>query len=74
VLDIYVEIGMGKLMYYESDFEEHFLRDTAAYYSRKASDWIPDDSCPEYMLKAKFQNFYRPTFSCHNAIAIPQSS
>ncbi|KAL0459634.1 UNVERIFIED_CONTAM: Cullin-1 [Sesamum latifolium] len=29
------------------------LEDTAAYYSRKASDWIVEDSCPDYMLKAE---------------------
>ena len=52
VLDIYVEIGMGQMDYYEKDFEAHMLDDSAAYYSRKASSWILEDSCPEYMLKA----------------------
>ncbi|KAL2535560.1 Cullin-1 [Forsythia ovata] len=53
VLDIFVEIGMGQMDYYENDFEDVMLKDTAAFYSRKASDWIVEDSCPEYMLKAK---------------------
>ncbi|CAA0834817.1 Cullin-1 [Striga hermonthica] len=53
VLDIFVEIGMGQMDYYEKDFEEALLNDTAAYYSRKASTWILDDSCPDYMLKAE---------------------
>ncbi|KAJ8444726.1 hypothetical protein Cgig2_030400 [Carnegiea gigantea] len=53
VLDIYVEIGMGQMDYYEKDFETHMLDDTAAYYSRKASSWILEDSCPEYMLKSE---------------------
>ncbi|KAL7123841.1 hypothetical protein ABFS83_14G009800 [Erythranthe nasuta] len=53
VLDIFVEIGMGQMDYYENDFEEAMLKDTAAYYSRKASIWILDDSCPDYMLKAE---------------------
>ncbi|XP_021748767.1 cullin-1-like [Chenopodium quinoa] len=53
VLDIYVEIGMGQMDYYEKDFEAHMLDDTAAYYSRKASSWILEDSCPEYMLKSE---------------------
>ena len=52
VLDIYVEIGMGQMDQYESDFEEAMLKDTAEYYSRKASNWILEDSCPDYMLKA----------------------
>ncbi|KAG5628243.1 hypothetical protein H5410_013461 [Solanum commersonii] len=51
VLDIFVEIGMGLMDYYENDFEAAMLKDTAAYYSRKASNWILEDSCPDYMLK-----------------------
>ncbi|PHU02070.1 hypothetical protein BC332_27321 [Capsicum chinense] len=53
VLDIFVEIGMGEMGYYENDFEDAMLKDTAAYYSRKASSWIVEDSCPDYMLKAE---------------------
>ncbi|TXG63496.1 hypothetical protein EZV62_010490 [Acer yangbiense] len=52
VLDIYVEIGMGQMDNYEQDFEAHLLQDTGAYYSRKASNWILEDTCPDYMLKA----------------------
>ena len=54
VLDIFVEIGMGQMDQYENDFEEAMLKDTAAYYSRKASSWILEDSCPDYMLKVNF--------------------
>ncbi|KAG6398607.1 hypothetical protein SASPL_140074 [Salvia splendens] len=53
VLDIFVEIGMGQMDYYDNDFEAALLTDTAAFYSRKASNWILDDSCPDYMLKAE---------------------
>ncbi|KAF5941485.1 hypothetical protein HYC85_019127 [Camellia sinensis] len=53
VLDIFVEIGMGQMDHYENDFEADMLKDTAAYYSRKASNWILEDSCPNYMLKAE---------------------
>ncbi|KAJ8440631.1 hypothetical protein Cgig2_031048 [Carnegiea gigantea] len=48
VLDVSIEIGMGRLTYYESNFEEHFLSDTAAYYSTKASSW-----CEECLKKEK---------------------
>ncbi|TYI02261.1 hypothetical protein ES332_A11G256900v1 [Gossypium tomentosum] len=34
-------------------FEEDLLQDTSAYYSWKASSWIEEDSCPEYMLKSE---------------------
>ncbi|CAM8918313.1 unnamed protein product [Rhodiola kirilowii] len=53
ILDIFVEIGMGSMDQYENDFEKAMLDDTAAYYSRKASNWILEDSCPDYMLKAE---------------------
>ncbi|KAK4265730.1 hypothetical protein QN277_026747 [Acacia crassicarpa] len=50
VLDIFVEIGMDC---YENDFESAMLKDTSSYYSRKASNWILEDSLPDYMLKAE---------------------
>ncbi|KAM3755484.1 hypothetical protein ACB098_02G043000 [Castanea mollissima] len=53
VLDIFVAIGMGQMDWYENDFEAAFLKDTVAYYSQKASSWILEDSCPDYMLKAE---------------------
>ncbi|KAL4582333.1 hypothetical protein LXL04_006880 [Taraxacum kok-saghyz] len=55
ILDIFVEIGMRQMEYYENDFEAFVLKDTSSYYSRKASNWILQDSCPDYMLK-KVQN------------------
>ncbi|XP_058200172.1 cullin-1-like [Rhododendron vialii] len=53
VLDIYVEIGMSLMEYYENDFEDELLKDSSDYYSRKASNWIVEDSCPDYMFKAE---------------------
>jgi cullin 1 len=53
VVDVFVEIGMGKMDAYEEDFEAHILRDTAEYYSCKASRWILEDSYTEYILKAR---------------------
>ncbi|XP_074279245.1 cullin-1-like isoform X2 [Silene latifolia] len=53
VLDVYVEIGMGSMNYYENDFETPMLENTATYYSEKASSWILEDSCSEYMLKVE---------------------
>ncbi|MCO5610800.1 hypothetical protein L7F22_065041 [Adiantum nelumboides] len=53
VLGIFVEIGMGGMEAYENDFEASMLEDTAGYYRRKASSWIEEDSCPDYMLKAE---------------------
>lgn len=42
---------MGQMDRYESDFESSLLEDASAYYSQKASNWILEDSCPDYMLK-----------------------
>ncbi|KAL5701163.1 Cullin-1 [Ranunculus cassubicifolius] len=53
VLDIFVEIGMGQMDHYENEFEKPMLTDTSGFYSRKASNWIIEDSCPDYMLKAE---------------------
>ncbi|CAE5962635.1 unnamed protein product [Arabidopsis arenosa] len=57
VLDIYVENGMGTMEKYEEDFESFMLEDTASYYSRKASRWIEEDSCPDYMIKACLRDY-----------------
>ncbi|KAK3441040.1 hypothetical protein EUGRSUZ_B01291 [Eucalyptus grandis] len=53
VLDLFMEICMEQMDYYKNDFEAALLKDSAAYYSRKASKWILEDSCPDYMLKAE---------------------
>jgi cullin 1 len=53
ILGIFVEMGMGGMEAYEADFEAHLLTNTAAFYSRKASVWIEEDSCPDYLVKAE---------------------
>lgn len=63
VLDIFVEIGMGSMDCYVADFEDAMLADSAAYYSRKASNWILEDSCPDYMLKVLFIGTFVPWIS-----------
>lgn len=53
VIDIFVGIGNGEMSVYEADFEEHMMRGSCEYYSRIASDWIVEASCPDYMFKAE---------------------
>ncbi|KAI9127075.1 hypothetical protein K1719_001634 [Acacia pycnantha] len=53
VLDIFVKIGMEQMDCYENDFEAYMLEANSGYYSPKASNWILEDSCPAYMLKAE---------------------
>lgn len=40
MVDIFVGVGSRGKECYVNDFEDDMLRDTAAYYSRKASSWI----------------------------------
>ena len=49
-MTIYVEMGMDSNKYYEQDFEEAMLKDTAAFYSEKASKWIQNKTYDHYML------------------------
>lgn len=51
ITEIIIQLGMGKNEYYEKDMEAAVLKDSSSYYSRKASKWIAEDSCPDYMLK-----------------------
>ncbi|KAE9445685.1 hypothetical protein C3L33_22411, partial [Rhododendron williamsianum] len=53
VLDIYVEIAEGSMTYYAKDFEEAMLKDTASFYSKKASIWIASLSYGDYMRKVE---------------------
>ncbi|PKA54340.1 Cullin-1 [Apostasia shenzhenica] len=51
VLNIFVEIGLGSRDCYENDIKATFLEEVAVYYSHKASNWVLEDSCLDYMLK-----------------------
>ncbi|PHT44420.1 putative cullin-like protein 2 [Capsicum baccatum] len=53
VVDIFVGIGSRGMECYVNDFEDDMLRDTAAYYSRKASSWIAMLKMEECLKKGK---------------------
>jgi len=53
ITGIFVQMGMGTMEAYQNDFEKDLLAHTAAFYGRKASQWIAEDSCPEYLIKAE---------------------
>lgn len=53
---------MGHMDAYEGDFEAYMLGDSGEYYSRKASNWILEDSCPDYMLKVSV--WFRYAYGC----------
>ena len=51
VVDIFVDIGMGSMDVYKTDFEKFLLEDTTAYYKKKGSSWIEEDSFLVYIVK-----------------------
>ncbi|KAF3456198.1 hypothetical protein FNV43_RR00848 [Rhamnella rubrinervis] len=53
ILAIYMEFGMDSSKYYTGDFEEAMLKDSAAFYSHKASNWISTKPYEDYMLKVE---------------------
>ncbi|CAA7048116.1 unnamed protein product [Microthlaspi erraticum] len=53
VIDVYVQIGMGKMERYEQYFERFLLEGASSYFSRKASRWIEEDSYNDYILKSE---------------------
>ena len=53
VLTMFVEMGMGSMDAYTTDFEAFALQNAAHFYAAKAADWVAVDSCPEYMVKAE---------------------
>ncbi|PON72672.1 Cullin, N-terminal [Parasponia andersonii] len=53
VVELFVAMGMGEMDCYEADFEALMVEKTGLYYSRKAANWVLEDSCPEYLVKAE---------------------
>lgn len=51
VSQIFVEMGMGELEIYQTDFEAQFLEDTSAFYAREAQRWVQEDGLPDYLVK-----------------------
>lgn len=52
VLEIFVEMGMGKLDVYTAEWETPFLEDTGEFYRRTSATWAEEDSFPDFMIKA----------------------
>jgi len=53
VTSIFVEMGLGTMDAYQTDFEADLLEHTSSFYARKATQWIAEDSCPAYLIKAE---------------------
>jgi len=53
ITSIFVEMGLGTMDAYQNDFENDLLTHTSSFYTRKATQWIAEDSCPAYLIKAE---------------------
>mmetsp|Transcript_13363 Transcript_13363/g.25225 ORF Transcript_13363/g.25225 Transcript_13363/m.25225 type:complete len:754 (-) Transcript_13363:141-2402(-) len=53
VIEMFIDLGIGNLTVYTSEFEEAFLPASSDYFVRQAAGWLTDDSFPEYLRKAE---------------------
>mmetsp|Transcript_8195 Transcript_8195/g.26051 ORF Transcript_8195/g.26051 Transcript_8195/m.26051 type:complete len:755 (+) Transcript_8195:75-2339(+) len=53
VIEMFIDLGLGSLNTYNTEFEEAFLPATTDYFVRQASGWLSEDSFPEYLRKAE---------------------
>merc|ERR1719408_952898 len=53
IIDMFIDLGLGQLNVYTSEFEEAFLSGSSDYFVRQASGWLSEDSFPEYLRKAE---------------------
>ena len=45
------DLGVGKSVVYESDFEQEFLRTTYQFYTDEANEFLTHCTCPDYLLR-----------------------
>ncbi|XP_058000968.1 cullin-1 isoform X2 [Hevea brasiliensis] len=50
IVTIYVEMGIESMKYYEQDFEESLLKESAVFYSENASKWMQNEPYEDYMF------------------------
>jgi len=53
IIDMFIDLGVGNLNVYTSEFEEALLPASSDYFVRQASGWLLEDSFPEYLRKAE---------------------
>mmetsp|Transcript_21428 Transcript_21428/g.37551 ORF Transcript_21428/g.37551 Transcript_21428/m.37551 type:complete len:754 (-) Transcript_21428:79-2340(-) len=53
VIEMFIDLGLGNLNVYTSEFEEAFLPASSDYFVRQAAGWLTEDSFPEYLRKAE---------------------
>lgn len=50
---LFIEMGLNSLTAYERDFETPLTYETSTFYKRESSQWINQDSVPDYLKKAE---------------------
>jgi len=53
IIEMFIDLGLGNVNVYSTEFEEAFLPATTDYFVRQASGWLSEDSFPEYLRKAE---------------------
>eukprot|EP00747_Dinoflagellata_sp_TGD_P103439 gnl/TRDRNA2_/TRDRNA2_168962_c0_seq1.p1 gnl/TRDRNA2_/TRDRNA2_168962_c0~~gnl/TRDRNA2_/TRDRNA2_168962_c0_seq1.p1 ORF type:complete len:753 (-),score=178.87 gnl/TRDRNA2_/TRDRNA2_168962_c0_seq1:182-2440(-) len=53
IIEMFIDLGIGNLNVYTTEFEEAFLPASSDYFVRQASGWLSEDSFPEYLRKAE---------------------
>jgi cullin 1 len=53
IIEMFIDLGIGNLEVYTSQFEEALLPASSDYFVRQASGWLLEDSFPEYLRKAE---------------------
>ena len=52
-LAMLVDLGVDSLSVYEEEFEKHFLDVTRIFYRQESSEFLSQNTCPDYMWKAE---------------------
>jgi len=53
IIEMFIDLGIGNLNVYTTEFEEALLPASSDYFVRQASGWLLEDSFPEYLRKAE---------------------
>lgn len=53
IVEIFIDLGLGKMDVYNTEFEEALLPATNDYFVRQSRGWFSEDSFPEYLRKAE---------------------
>ena len=52
-LAMLVDLGVDSLSVYEEEFEKHFLDVTRIFYRQESSEFLSQNTCPDYLWKAE---------------------